>query len=212
MSEEPDGPPVETAPVADPPADGGNRSAWEWVRGHISIPKLLILAGLAVVVVWTNTVAIESEWVQSAVQRFGYLGIFGAAAISGFNLVVPVPVITFFPLFMEAGLQPALTVGIIAAGMSVGDLLGFSVGRVGREALAPSMKASHQRLERLRDAHPHLPVWVMLVYAAVVPLPNELLVVPMAFLRYPVISVMAAVLAGNVVFNSLMAFWLLEIF
>ena len=38
-----------------------------------------------------------------------------------------------------------------------------------------------------------------------VPLPNELLVIPMAFMRYPLAAVMTAVLLGNAIFNTAMA-------
>ena len=37
------------------------------------------------------------------------------------------------------------------------------------------------------------------------PLPNEILVIPMAFMRYSMAAVMTAVLFGNVIFNTLMA-------
>ena len=43
------------------------------------------------------------------------------------------------------------------------------------------------------------------LYAAFAPIPNELVVIPMAFMRCSLAGVMTAVLCGNVIFNALMA-------
>ena len=60
--------------------------------------------------------------------------------------------------------------------------------------------------------HRFLPLGLLFLYAAFVPLPNELLVIPMAFMRYSMAAVMTAVLFGNVIFNTMWAFGVSWIF
>lgn len=174
--------------------------------------KLLAVLGLLGLVTWANLYAADNALAIEATRRYGYLGIFVAAAFSGFNLVVPIPVVAFFPFFMEAGLAPVPTVLLIALGMTAGDLVGYLIGHTARQFVRPREGGIIRRLEALRERHPVLPVAVMFVYAAFVPAPNEVLVLPLAFLRYPVWGIFAAVLAGNLIFNSLVALGVVGIF
>ena len=162
--------------------------------------------------VWANLYAAEQDLVREGARRFGYPGIFIAAAISGFNLVVPIPVIAFYPFFMEVGFSPVPTVLLIAAGMTTGDLVGYLLGHVAREAMAPRARRLMARLERLRERHRVLPFVVMFAYAAFAPIPNEVLVIPLAFMRYPLAGVFVAVLLGNVIFNTLVAVGVVTVF
>ena len=169
----------------------------------------MALAGL---VVWANVHAAEHDLLRDAVRRFGYAGLFAASAISGFNLLVPVPVIAFFPFLVDSGLDPVPTVGVIAAGMTTGDLLGYLVGHTARDVLGDRDHRIIRRLEALRDRHRVLPFIVMFLYAGFAPAPNEILVIPMAFLRYSVAGIFGAVLLGNIIFNSLVAFGVMRVF
>ena len=174
--------------------------------------QLVAIVALVALIVWANLYAAEHDLVRGAAQRFGYPGILAAAGLSGFNLMVPIPVIAFYPFFMDVGFAAVPTVAVIAAGMTLGDLVGYLVGRTAREVMAPRTQGLVGRLERLRERHPVLPFVVMFFYAAFAPIPNEILVIPLAFVRYPVGGIFLAVLAGNVIFNSLVAFGVLRIF
>ena len=174
--------------------------------------QLLALAGVIALITWANIYAAEHDVVREMARRFGYPGIFVGAAISGFNLIVPIPVIAFFPFFMEVGFDRVLTVIVIAIGMTTGDLVGYVLGRTTRDVFAPRVKGTMARLERLRDRHRVLPFVIMFLYAAFAPIPNEILVIPLAFLRYPLAGIFTAVLAGNMIFNSLVAFGVVRVF
>ncbi len=174
--------------------------------------RLLLIGGLLAVVVWANLYASGHDMVREAAQRFGYPGIFVGAALSGFNLLVPIPVIAFFPFFMEIGMAAVPTVMLIAVGMTTGDLAGYLVGRTARGVVELPEGGIVRRLESLRDRHPTLPFVVMFLYAGFAPLPNELLVLPMAFLRFPVAGIFVAALAGNMIFNTMVALGVLGVF
>lgn len=190
-------------------AAGPNTPARETRRLVFQAVGLLAVLALAV---WANLYAAEQDFVRELARGFGYPGIFVAAAISGFNLVVPIPVIAFFPFFMDVGFHPLATVAVIAAGMTTGDLVGYILGRTTREMFAPKVGGMLARLESLRERHRFLPYVVMFLYAAFAPLPNEVLVIPMAFLRFSVTGIFTAVLAGNMIFNALVAFGVVRVF
>ena len=134
------------------------------------------------------------------------------SAISGFNLLVPIPIITFFPFFLEAGFHPIITLCVIAFGMTFGDLLGFIIGDTGRDIYKPKSKKIITRLETLHDKHPALPLVFMFLYASFAPIPNELVVIPLAFLGFRMWKVMLAVFFGNIIFNALIAFGIVQAF
>ena len=194
--------------MTESPADSRRASR----RGMTIAIQLGAIAVLLLVVVWVNLHAAEHDLVREIAVRFGYPGILLAAAVSGFNLVVPVPIIAFFPFFMEVGFHRVLTVVVIAAGMTMGDLLGYLIGHAARDVMAPRRLGLVERLERLRERRPYLPFAVMFLYAAFAPIPNEVLVIPLAFLRYPLGAIFTAVLLGNIIFNGLVAMGVLGLF
>ncbi len=175
-------------------------------RGVVPVwARILAVAALVAVVAWVNLRVGELTAVREAVAAAGYWGLLGASVVSGFNLVAPVPVVVFYPFLMESGFAPVPTLATIALGMTVGDLLGYLIGDATRELANDRLAGFRARAEALHARHRFLPLGLMFLYAAFAPFPNELLVIPMAFMRYSLTGVMTAVLCGNVVFNTLVA-------
>ena len=165
--------------------------------------RTIALAGVVVLVVWVNTIVAENIQVTEAVRRFGYPGLFLVSAVSGFNILVPIPVIAFFPFLMEAGLSPVPAVLVIGAGMTIGDMVGYLLGRAGRKLVEkPQWMA---RMERVQERHRLAPYVLLFFYAAFAPVPNELIVIPMALIGCRWIGVLGAALGGNLIFNGLAA-------
>lgn len=173
---------------------------------------MVLVLALIGAIIWANLYAAENDLVREGARRLGYPGVLLAAMISGFNLVIPIPVIAFLPFFLDIGLRPLPTVLVIALGMTAGDLLGYLVGRTAREMVEPREGGVVRRLEAARARHPTLPLLLMFLYAAFAPAPNEILVLPLAFLRYPVAGIFVAVLTGNLIFNTLVALGVIRVF
>lgn len=165
--------------------------------------RIAALAAVVLAVVWANEFAARNLEVRAAVQRFGYAGLLAVSAVSGFNILVPIPVVAFFPFLMQSGLSPVPALLVIAAGMTIGDLAGFLLGRAGRKLV--ERPAWLVRMERLQARHALAPYVLLFVYAAFVPLPNELVVIPMALIGCRLVGVVGAALGGNLIFNSLAA-------
>lgn len=170
------------------------------------VVKLVAIAALLAFMAWVNLRAGDIEGARNAAAAAGYPGLLLASVVSGFNLVWPVPIAAFYPFFIESGFQPVPTLATIALGMTGGDLLGYLIGDATRHMADGRLAGFRARAESLHDRHRLLPLGLLFLYAAFVPLPNELLVIPMAFMRYSLAAVMTAVLFGNVIFNTGLAF------
>ena len=153
-----------------------------------------------------------SEAVLGLVADYGYAGVFLAAIISGINLVVPVPIVSFMPLFLEAGLDFWLTVAFISAGMTVGDTVGYFLGWFGRDIPSPGLRRIVERLTSYRERHYWLPLSILFIFASAAPFPNEVLVLPLALMGYRLIALLPFMLAGNFIFNTWAAAGLTGIF
>ena len=160
--------------------------------------KLVSIVLLIIVIFFFNQYAVENDVIKELAAKFGYFGVFIAAAISGFNLIIPIPIITFLPFFVESGLNTTILIFLIAIGMTVGDSIGYWLGKVGREVLSKKAEKWSKKIENM----PKLGVYMLLLlYAAFAPLPNELIVIPMALLGFRFRYMFFALLLGNLVFN-----------
>lgn len=174
-----------------------------------SIYKLVSIILLVVVVFFVNQYVVGHDFIRELAARFGYIGVFLAASISGFNIVVPIPIITFLPLFVDSGLHATTLILIIAVGMTVGDSVGFWLGKVGREILSEKS----QKLSKKIKAMPPLVAYCFLFfYAAFAPLPNEIIVIPMAILGFKFRYMFIGLLTGNIAFNILAGNGILTLF
>lgn len=154
----------------------------------------------------------DTEEVILLADTWGYLGVFIVAFVSGFNVIIPVPAIALLPLFTSAGLSKVGTILLISFGMTCGDFLGFLIGNTGNK-LADSSKHRKRlvRLEKLREKNEWWPLIFLGCYASVAPVPNELVVIPIAFMGYPLRYVLPTVLIGNTIFNFLLAYGVFEL-
>lgn len=146
--------------------------------------------------------ASESETIRSLVAGYGYFGILVISIVSGINLAVPIPAIAFLPLFLESGLNYWMTIFVISLGMTFGDSIAYLVGRAGRVFVESNIqKKIGKHLEVLQTRYHYAPLGALFLFAAFVPLPNELIVVPLSFFGYRLLHVMIPMLAGNILFN-----------
>lgn len=170
-----------------------------------------ILISFVILAMWLARLATESEAVQIVVANYGYVGAFLISIISGFNLVVPIPAISFLPLLVASGLSAVYSVLIIALGMTLGDMIGFGLGRAGQFIFSFNNQSVIARLEKFRERYKISPLVVLFIFS-LLPLPNEILVLPLGFLRYRMAQVFPILLAGNIIFNTLVAIGFLGLF
>ncbi len=147
-----------------------------------------------------------NEDAAELVRAFGYFGVFLAAVVSGFNLVVPVPAVAFLPTFLAAGLDLWPTILVMSLGVTLADSIAFLIGNAGRSfARRGKARDAVRWLEKLRERSPAAPLAALAFVAAFVPIPNEVVALPLGLMGYRFRAVFATVLCGNLVFNTLFA-------
>ena len=95
---------------------------------------------------------------------------------------------------------------IIAAGMTLADFVAYLLGKTGRHmVLSAFEKKVINKFEIIKEKLHWSPVLILFLFASLVPFPNEIMVIPMAFLGYRSVYILLPVFFGNMVFNSIYA-------
>lgn len=158
-------------------------------------------------------IARGDETIKSIVSSYGYLGIFVLSVISGFNLIVPIPAASFLPLFLESGLNFWITILIISLGMTLADGVAYLLGDLGKKVLpTETVKKTESTLAIIHKHYRWAPLFILFVFASTAPLPNELIIIPLAFLGYPLWLIIAISFVGSIVFNLLYALGIINLF
>lgn len=173
--------------------------------------KAIVLVAIFAVAFYLARIARDSSVVREMVFDYGYFGIVAVSVVSGFNLAVPIPAVAFLPLFLESGLNFWLTITLITLGVTLADSLTYVVGRLGREVIDDKRRIIIA-LERASERHWWAPMIFLFLFASFVPLPNEILVVPLGFLNYKFSRILPPVLAGNFMFNLIYSAGIINLF
>jgi membrane protein YqaA with SNARE-associated domain len=173
-------------------------------------PKIKFLASVGLLLAilafsfWLSEMAADNSYVQQIIFRYGYIGTFIAAVISGFNLLIPIPAVSFMPALLESGLNYYICVFLLALGMTVADTAAYILGRAGRGIFSENLHNQvAKRLDRLKEKHPIYPLAAVFIFASIMPFPNEVLLVPLGFFRYRIAYLLGAIFLGNILFNLL---------
>lgn len=175
--------------------------------------KFIALIILFVAAVWFANYIKDNDFVQMLAERFGYAGVFILALVSGFNVFVPIPAISFLPIFIEVGMDTVIVVVIVSLGMACGDGVGYLLGRYGREVVGKqSWPQWLQKTERFLSQKTYGVSVFLFLYASFVPFPNELVVIPAAATGQKPVPVLAPIFFGNILHNTIIAFGISSIF
>lgn len=167
----------------------------------LQVAGLVVLAALAV----TLGLAVrDNPDIAALITQFGYPGLLIASIVSGFNILVPIPIATFVPAFLSAGMEPSVIVLTITLGTSLADTASYIIGKAARTFVLSRHQAKMQDLlERLHKRHDFAPILALYLFASFMPLPNEVAVIPLALLGYKLRPIVIAVVLGNLTFNTL---------
>lgn len=165
--------------------------------------RVLVLAFVIALIVAANRYVAAHPEFGARLHELGYPGLFVAAAISGFNVLVPVPVAGFTPALQSIGFDPFWVIIVFSLGMSVGDSVGYLLGLLGRNASGRKAPRFVETLHRWSVERPIAFMAAIFLYASLVPMPNELFVIPLAFARVAWHRLLIPVGLGHIVLNSL---------
>ena len=137
---------------------------------------------------------------------FGYLGVIMAGVIGGLNTVIPMPPAALTPLFVSLGLSFPIIVVMLTVGTLIADYVGFALGHVSREM----MKLKHPRLFtfflNLKERHHRIVTLTVFLYAAIMPIPNEIILIPLALSGIRFRFLLLPLLFGNLISQAALSY------
>ncbi len=151
---------------------------------------------------WATLIAAFLEWSGYAIENFGYAGVFIVSLASTATIFLPVPGFLFI-IAAAPFLNPWL-VGIVSgAGMAIGELTGYMIGRGGSHAIKRKDAKWVKKGEKwFRDGKGFL---FILLFAAT-PLPDDITGIVGGTFSYDPKRFLLASFIGKTVMNLALAF------
>jgi len=168
----------------------------------IFLTLVLFLAAIFVTLLFIS----PEEIVKKVGVHNSYLILFFVSFFGGFSGFGAASFMATLITFAVSGLNPYI-LGIIAGtSLAMGDLLMFYIGRKGKHAL-------HKKIVKRIDKFAHkftkktvkfIP-FIVFIYIAFIPLPNDLIIIFIALMHYPYKKVLLPIVAGDFVYSILLA-------
>jgi membrane protein YqaA with SNARE-associated domain len=174
-------------------------------RGTILLGTLSTLVVVVIAFTLAYQVSLDDAFAERVVA-FGPISIVLLAYVSGLDLIVPMPAVAFVPVFTAAHFSLPLIVSLMVIGTVLADLTAYVLGYYGRRVRTITEARVYERLQQLVHTRSHLVLPALFLYAAIVPLPNELLVIPLALLGYRLTTLLIPLIAGTIIHISLFAY------
>ena len=134
------------------------------------------------------------SWMGVVVRDYGYLGAFLISIVGNFTVFLPVPYALTIYAF-GATLNPLLLGVVCGLGSTVGEFSAYLVGWGGRRVVESQYG---QRLESAKQLVQRYGMLVIFLFCAL-PLPTDLILVPLGMLKYDIKKAMVAAFLGKTV-------------
>ena len=132
-------------------------------------------------------------WMTNMVTNYGYLGAFLISLFGNFTIFFPVPfAITIYAF--GATLNPIILGVVCGIGSTIGEFSAYLVGMGGRKVLEEKYGDRLEMAKRIVQKHGMAAVFIF----ALLPLPDDLLLIPLGMLKYDIRQVMIAAFFGKV--------------
>lgn len=183
---------------------------------HAHIRNATIVAGILALAFTASLLFADyvagNESVQDVVERFGYLGMLIVTIISGLNLFVPIPAATFTPIYVAAGFPLPAIILVLIIGTTIADGIGYLIGLGGKHLAAMRYPHFQERLCSFAKQHHALVLPFVFLYAALSPLPNEIILIPLAFVGFRFRTLLLPLVLGTIIYQSAVAYGAASIF
>ncbi len=177
----------------------------------LTIGAGIFLSAVAVSFLIADTIT-ESTAALQLVSNFGYVGVVMLAVFSGLNVVFPIPVAVFTPVFLEAGLQIPYIIAAIVTGIIIADFTGYIFGRWSRDYIVERYPRVFATLSNINDRNQYFLLPAVFLYAAIIPLPNEAIVIPLALIGVRFSFILLPLILGNIVNQTMLVYGASNIF
>ncbi len=132
------------------------------------------------------------NWMSNLVSTYGYAGAFMISIFGNFTVFFPVPfVITIYAF--GATLNPILLGIASGIGSTIGEFSAYMIGRGGRRVIDERYGDKLETAKRLIQNYGMTIIFIF----AVLPLPDDLILIPLGILRYNLKKAMLAMFLGK---------------
>jgi len=148
-----------------------------------------------------SILAVFLQWSVYIIQNYGYPGVFLVSMISSASIFLPIPGFLFI-LAASPFLNPWILGVVAGAGMAIGELTGYFIGKGGSKALKKSdkkwLKKGEGWFQRGRG-------FLLIVIFAATPLPDDVTGIVAGMFNYDWRKFLLASFIGKTIMNLLLA-------
>lgn len=167
-------------------------------KGKIIFGVLFVVA-LFVGAVFAAGYIQDNSNLQELISSFGYLGVFIVSVIGGLNLFIPVPATAFIPVFIAAGLSLPLMISVMVIGTTTADLASYYLGTLLKTRVEKPNYKIYKFVKKWCEGKPKATQLIVFLYAAFIPFPNELLLLPLGTLGVKLRTLILAFTLGTAI-------------
>ena len=162
-----------------------------------NILQFVLIVSLIIILILLTPLLKESDIIVRLVDSYGYIAVFLLSIISGFNILVPVPPAIIGTLFIELGLNIVGVIITIIIGITIADLTAFYLGKTINQFF--ENRNAVRRIEKYILKYKYFHIILILLWASFIPLPNEVILIPLAIIGYKFKDIVIPLLIGNVI-------------
>ncbi len=140
-------------------------------------------------------------WMTSLVSTYGYIGAFAISLFGNFTIFFPVP-FTLTIYAFGSTLNPLYLGLVCGIGSTIGEFSAYLIGRGGRKVLDERYE---KRLDTAKILIQKYGMLVIFVFA-LLPLPDDLILIPLGILKYSIRKAMIAMFIGKTLMCTTVAY------
>lgn len=170
--------------------------------------KQLLFAGIFILFIVGWIILLQFVNLQDLVQSFGirntYVTVFILAVIVGGSSFTAGPYYVILGSIATTGLSIPLLALLSGAGGMVGDTIYYYFGRTSSEVFSDRAQKILGKVNSFLQHYPALTPLVVFLYAAFMPMPNDLMTVSLGLSKYSYKHMAIPLFLGNIVFFYLL--------
>lgn len=173
--------------------------------------KQALVAGTALVVFawlgfWLASIIDNNPVWREFIQNYGVIGMLTVSIFAGLNPFVPVPPATFAPTFLAGGFTYLTIVFFYTIGTTIADSIGFLLGKLGRQTVEVRYPKFQKFVTDHLASHRILLYTFIGCYITFAPLPNELILIPLALAGQRYLPLLPVLIVGNAIHHTLLIY------
>jgi uncharacterized membrane protein YdjX (TVP38/TMEM64 family) len=131
-------------------------------------------------------------WMTELMTAYGYLGAFIICIVGNISIILPIPFALVVYAFGST-LNPFI-LGVVAGfGSTIGEMSAYFIGRGGRKVIEDRYGNRLDAVRKLIEKHGVM----VIILVSLLPIPDDLLLIPLGMMKYPAKKLLAAMLIGK---------------